>query len=236
MALVKALRGFGVPGACWNRCKPALLHPNVSNTREKALAHCKAQLHILGQRLAKQRSAVSNAKEAYDRSQVKLIVLEDEVAKLDLQYRELSVDPLTPSSSKVAHGPQLEEVQSSIDGMDLTNQCGDPDPPHPQLAVQPRGWIVSPLLAAAFVQNEDASKRCRVVAAFSHNSVLKAAEMGQLSQRDGARLISSLCSLYGMAVPAGCVPVDTSSSKYPVFWGKGKKGRKGKTKKKAFRF
>ena len=60
------------------------------------------------------------------------------MAKLDLQYRELSVDPLTPSSSKVASevgdGFQPEEVQSSTDGMDLANQCGDP-----RLAVPPLG-------------------------------------------------------------------------------------------------
>ena len=75
---------------------------DTGNAREKALTDCKAQLHILRQRLAKQRTAVSNAQEALDRSKEKLIGLEDEVAKLDLRYRELSVDPLTPSSFKVA--------------------------------------------------------------------------------------------------------------------------------------
>ena len=99
------------------------------NAREKALSDCKAQFHILRQRLVKQRTAVSNAQEASDRSKEKLIGLEDEVATLDLRYRELSVVPLTPSSSKVASevgdGPHLAEVQSCIDGMDLTGQDGD---------------------------------------------------------------------------------------------------------------
>ena len=92
-------------------------------------------MHILRQRLAKQRTAVSNAQEALDRSKEELTGLEDEVAKLELRYRELSVDPLTPSSSKVASevgdGPHLAEVQSCTDGMDLTGQDGDLDPPGP---------------------------------------------------------------------------------------------------------
>ena len=88
-------------------------------------------MHILKQRLAKQRTAVSNAQEASDRSKEELTGLEDEVAKLDLRYKELSVDPLTPSSSKVASeigdGPLWAEVQSCTDGMDLTGQDGDLD-------------------------------------------------------------------------------------------------------------
>ena len=132
--------------------------------------------------------------------------MEDEVAKLDLRYRELSVDPLTPSSSKVASeigdGPQLEEVQSCTDGMDLTGQCRDP----PSAPIAP------------FVQNEDASKRCRVATAFSHDSVLNAAANGQLSQQDGAQLIAGLCDLYGMAVPANCVPLESEGSEYPDHW------------------
>ena len=69
-----------------------------------------------------------------------------------------------------------------------------------------------------FVQNEDASKRCRVAAAFSHDSVLNAAANGQLSQQDGAQLISGLCTLYGMTVPANCVPLESEGSEYPDHW------------------
>ena len=127
--------------------------------------------------------------------------MEDEVAKLDLRYRELSVDPLTPSSSKVASevgdGPHLEEVQSGTDGMDLTGQCDDADPPEPPAASPSPGPDRNPPSApiAPFVQNEDASKRCRVAAAFSHDSVLTAAANGQMSQHDGAQLIAGLCDL-----------------------------------------
>ena len=56
--------------------------------------------------------------------------------------------------------------------------------------------------SAPFVQNEDASKRCRVATAFSHDSLLNAAANGQLSQQDGAQLIAGLCGLYGMDVPS----------------------------------
>ena len=118
LALVKALRWFGV---------------QESFGAGAGQPCSKAQLHILRQRLAKQRTAVSNAQEALDWSKEKLIGLEDEVAKLDLRYRELSVDPLTPSSSKVASeigdGLHLAEVQSCTDGMDLTGQDGELDPP-----------------------------------------------------------------------------------------------------------
>ena len=82
----------------WIRCRLVPPKRDTGNARETALSDCKAQLHILRQRLAKQRTAVSNAQEAVDRSKEKLTGLEDEVAKLDLRYRELS----TPSSSKVA--------------------------------------------------------------------------------------------------------------------------------------
>ena len=119
---------FGCLRMSWHRCRPVLFLPkqqDAGNARGKALADCKAQLHIVRQRIAKQRTAVSNAKEAYDRSAEKLLLLEDEGAKLDLQYRELSVEPLTPSSSQVASvggdGLLCEEIQSnSADLMDLT--------------------------------------------------------------------------------------------------------------------
>ena len=120
------------------RRRPALLHPDmhdVGNTGEKALPDCKAQLHILRQRLVKQRTVVSNVKGANDRSQEKLDAWEGEAAKLELRYGELSVDPLTPSSSKVASevgdGPQFDEVHSNDGGMDLTGQFDGPDPPEP---------------------------------------------------------------------------------------------------------
>ena len=165
---------LGCLRAFWSRCRPALFHPKGCWQRqEKALSDCKAQLHILRQSLAKQQTAVSNAKGAFERSQEKLTGLEYDVAKLGLRYRELSVDPLTPSYSKVASeigdGLQLEEVQSS-DDMDLTNRFVEPDPRSPLQAALPKDRIVflPPAPNAAFVQNEDASKRCRVAAAFSH--------------------------------------------------------------------
>ena len=138
MALVNALRGFGVPESVLEQVQASLAPPkrDSGNAREKALSDCKAQLHILRQRPAKQRTTVSNAQEALDRSKEKLTGLEDEVAMLDLRYRELSVDPLTPSSSKVASemgdGSHLAEVQSCTDGMDLTGHDSDlvhPEPP-----------------------------------------------------------------------------------------------------------
>ena len=103
---------------------------------------------------AKQRTAVSNAQEALGRSQEKLTGLEDEVAKLDLRYSELSVDPLTPSSSKVASevgdGPRSEEVQEEVqssDGVDLTNKFVGPDPPEPPTGSPPKGLDHLPPLA-----------------------------------------------------------------------------------------
>ena len=69
-ALVKALRGFGVPESVLEQVQASLVPPkrDAGNAGEKALSDCKAQLHILRQRLAKQRTAVSNAQEALDRS------------------------------------------------------------------------------------------------------------------------------------------------------------------------
>ena len=138
------------------------------------------------------------------------------MAKLDLQYRELSVDPLTPSSSKVSSemgdGPQLEEVQSSADDMDLTNRLGDPH--EPPAACPNQGVSLHPLRLRRLCRTDDASKRCRVVASFSHDSVLKASENGQLSRQDGAQHISGLCSLYGLAVRATSVPLESESSEY----------------------
>ena len=199
-----------MPESVLEQVQAGLVPPkrDPGNAREKALSDCKAQLHILRQRVVKQRTAVSNAQEALDRSKEKLT--EDEVAKLDLRYRELSVDPLTPSSSKVpsemGDGPRLAEVQSCTDGMDLTGQDGDLDPPGPPTGSPCPGPDRVPPSApsAPFVQNEDASKRCRVATAFSHDSVLNAAANGQLSQQDGAQLIAGLCDLYGMDVPANC--------------------------------
>ena len=147
-----ALRGFGVPESVLEHVQTSLAPPkrDVGNTWEKALSDCKAQLHILRQHLVKQRTAVSTAKEAYDRSQEKLDGLEDEVAKLELRYRELSVDPLTPSSPKVASemgdDPKLEKVQSSTIDMDLTNSFCDPNPPEPPSSSPPPGSDRLPVL------------------------------------------------------------------------------------------
>ena len=133
---LKALRGFWVPESVLEQVQASLAPPkrDAGNAGEKALSDYKAQLHILRQRLTKQRTAVVNAQEDFfERSHEKLVALADEVDKLDVQYRELSVDPLTPSSSKVASemgdGHQLEEVQSSTDDMDHTNRLGDPPGP-----------------------------------------------------------------------------------------------------------
>ena len=72
--------------------------------------------------------------------------------------------------------------------------------------------------SAPFVQNEDASKRCRVATAFSHDSVLNAAANGHLSQQDGTQLVAGLCGLYGMDVPANCVPLESEGSMFPDHW------------------
>ena len=69
-----------------------------------------------------------------------------------------------------------------------------------------------------FVQNEDASKRCRVATAFSHDSVLNAAVYGQMSQHDGAQLIAGLCNVCGLNVPANCVPLESEGTGYPDYW------------------
>ena len=146
------------------------------------------------------------------------------MAKLDLRYRELSVDPLTPSSSKVASeigdGPHLAEVQSCTDGMDLPGHDSDLVPQGPPAGTPTPGPDRDPPSApsAPFVQNEDASKRCRVATAFSHDSVLNAAANGQLSQQDGAQLIARLCDLYGMDVPANCVPLESEGPMFPDHW------------------
>ena len=78
--------------------------------------------------------------------------------------------------------------------LDLTGQSGDPDPPEVPAGSPTPGPDRNPPSApiAPFVQNEDASKRCRVAAAFSHDSVLNAAANGQLSQQDGAQLTAGL--------------------------------------------
>ena len=72
--------------------------------------------------------------------------------------------------------------------------------------------------SSPFVQNEDASKRCRVAAAFSHDSVLSAAADGRTSQHDGAQLLAGLCNVYGLDVPANCVPLESEGSRYPDHW------------------
>ena len=41
---------------------------------------------------------------------------------------------------------------------------------------------------------------------------------GQLSQQDGAQLIAGLCGLYGMDVPANCVPLESGGSMFPDHW------------------
>ena len=82
-----------MPESVLEQVQASLVPPkrDAGNAWEKALSDCKAQLHISRQRLAKQRTAVSNAREPLDRSQEKLTGLEDDVAKLDLRYWELSV-------------------------------------------------------------------------------------------------------------------------------------------------
>ena len=91
-------------------------------------------------------------------------------------------------------------VQSCTDGMDLTGQDGDLVPPEPPAGTPSPGPDRDPPSApsAPLVQNEDASKWCRVATVLSHDSVLNAAANGQLSQQDGAHLIAGLCGLYGM--------------------------------------
>ena len=98
-------------------------------------------------------------------------------------------------------------------------QDGDLDPPGPPTGSPSPGPDRVPPSApsAPFVQNEGASKRCRVATAFSHDSVLNAAANGQLSQQDGAQLISGLCNLHGMTVPANCVPLE-SEGENPDHW------------------
>ena len=147
-----------------------------------------------------------------------------------------------------------------------TSQTGSVTPRSPRLVVQPQGVsLPPPAPAPASVQNDDASKRCRVAAAFSHDSVLKAAENGTIfsTGRCTAHLWF-VFNLYGMDVPANCVPLESESSEYPDHWpqdtrvffthvntvgrwfrdadpdrchkGKRKKGKKAKTKKESFVF
>ena len=96
LALVKALRGFGVPESV---LEPSVILATLGRKRYRiARLSCTSSGNVLPNK----RTAVSNAQEALDRSKEKLTGLEDEVATLELRCRELSVDPLTPSSSKVA--------------------------------------------------------------------------------------------------------------------------------------
>ena len=229
--------GFGVPESVLEQVQASLVPPkrDPGNAREKALSDCKAQLHILRQRVVKQQTNVSNAQEALVRSEEKLtakFVLATGSCLLILSRRLSS-----KVASEVGDGPHLAEVQSCTDGMDLTGQDGDLDHPKPPTGNPSPGLDRVPPSApsAPFVQNEDASKRCRVATAFSHDSVLNAAVNGQLSQQDGAQLISGLCNLYGMAVPANCVPLESEGDGFSsndvvsvVLEGKGKKGRKVK--------
>ena len=229
MALVKALRGFGVLENVLEQVQTSFVPPkrNAGSAGEKALSDSKAQLHIIRQRLAKQRTAVSNAQEALVRSQEKLTGLEDEVAKLDLRYRELSVDPLTQSSSKVASevgdGPRLEEVQEEVqssDDMDLTNKFVGPDPPEPRHAALPKDRIIflSPLRLRRLCRTRMLPNDVVLRAAFSHDSVLNAAANGQVSQHDGAQIIAGLCNFYGMDVPANFVPLESEGSVFLDHW------------------
>ena len=223
LALVKALRGFGVPESVLEQVQASLVPPkrDPGNAREKALSDCKAQLHILRQRVVKQRTAVSNAQEALDRSKEKLSGLEDEVAKLELRYREVSVDPLTPSSSKVASevadGPHLAEVQSCTDGMYLTGQDGDLDPPDPRLAVHPRGQIVFPLPLRL-------RRLCKTkmlpsgVVLQRHSRMIPCSmllRMGNRLNKTVHSLLLGCVDLYGMDVPANCVPLESEGPMFP---------------------
>ena len=91
------------------------------------MSDCKAQLHILRQRVVKQRTAVSNAQEALDRSKEKLRSNCVTESCLLILSRRL----LLKVAFEVGDGPHLTEVQSCTDGMDLTGQDGDLDHPEP---------------------------------------------------------------------------------------------------------
>ena len=58
LALVEALRGFGAPESVLEQVQASLVPPkrDTGNAWEKAVSECKAQLRILRQRLAKQRT------------------------------------------------------------------------------------------------------------------------------------------------------------------------------------
>ena len=92
----------------------------------------KAQLHILRQRVVKQKTAVVNAKDTYERSCEKLMQWRPGWPNWTSKVWELSVDPLTPSSSKVVSETLLmwREVQwNSADLVDLTGYFALPEPP-----------------------------------------------------------------------------------------------------------
>ena len=48
--------------------------------------------------------------------------------------------------------------------------------------------------------------------------MLNAAVNGQMSQHDGAQLIVGLCNVYGLDVPANCVPLESEGSGFPDRW------------------
>ena len=121
------------------------------------MSDCKAQLHILGQRLAKQRTAVSRAKEALERSQEKLAGLEEEVAKLDLHTescllilsrRLLQRWPL--KLAMVLNWKRFSRVTTWISRTSSSNRI----PPKPPAGSPPHGSdrLPPPASDAAFVQ------------------------------------------------------------------------------------
>ena len=153
-AVLKALKGLGLPDALLQQVHQSLSPPQKSFTsRHRQLAHLDEQLKALKNRIQRQNLAVERHREQGERMQEKLLNMHVEEDKLKEEYKVLQNSPPSQSSSRPG-----SPVVASAGATPPASEDGD------ALMEDSFGPLPSDDdgVGVNFVENEDSSKRARV--------------------------------------------------------------------------
>ena len=154
-AVLKALKGLGLPDALLQQVHQSLALPQKpAASKLRQLAHLDEQLKALKNRIQRQTLAVERHREQGERMQEKLLSMHVEEDKLKEEFKVLQNSPPSQCSS---HPGSPVAVSAGATPPASDNGDAPMEDPFGPLPSDDDGVGVS------FVENEDSSKRARVV-------------------------------------------------------------------------